>query len=57
MAGRPALVKQADIARAVKGARNGGLDVSGVEIRKDGTIVVLFGTPEKPTEPQHDIRL
>jgi hypothetical protein len=38
--------KQSDVTKAVKGARLAGLDVSRVEIGRDGRIVVIAGKPE-----------
>ena len=44
------------IARAVRGARAAGLDVTGVEVRPDGTIIVLTapdtGAPILTNEPK-----
>jgi len=35
--------KQADVRRAVQGARDAGVEVSGVEITREGTIRLTFG--------------
>lgn len=40
---RPTLISQADIARAVRAARQAG--AAAVEIRPDGTIYILVETP------------
>lgn len=40
---RPARFRQADLTRAVKGARASGLPVQRVEIDPNGKIVILFG--------------
>lgn len=42
---RPHRFKQADVARAVKGATAAGLCVSRVEIDAQGTIVLVLGSP------------
>jgi hypothetical protein len=39
---------QADVARALKGAKAAGVDVGRVEIDKDGKIVVVVGKPDAP---------
>jgi hypothetical protein len=46
-------VRQADIARAVKGAQAAGISVSRIEIDTDGRIVITFGSPqrEQPRDP------
>lgn len=43
MARRASLFTQADVERAVKAARNAGMDVGALEITKDGTIRVIVG--------------
>jgi hypothetical protein len=40
--------RQRDLVRALKGTKAAGLDVSKVEIDKDGKIVVIIGKPEEP---------
>jgi hypothetical protein len=57
---RPATFTQADVARAVRAAKQAGAEV--VEVRPDGTIVVLLkGAPAAPQKPMavvdHDIIL
>ena len=42
MGRRPCTFKQADLIRAVKAARNTGLDLERAEIAKDGTIALVF---------------
>lgn len=39
-----------DVARAIKAAKKGGLDVGRVEIDKDGRIAVISAMPETPSE-------
>jgi hypothetical protein len=41
----PHTFKQADLTRAIKGARAAGIDVAQIEIGKDGKIVIL---PKQP---------
>lgn len=53
MTRRAALFTQADIARAIRAARQSGAD--SVEIRSDGTIVVtLKGVPLQPDDPEDE---
>lgn len=57
---RPASFTQADVARAIRAARQAGAEA--VEVRRDGTIVVLLKslpiTPEDDPPPvKHDIIL
>jgi hypothetical protein len=40
---KPCLFRQSDIARAIRGARAGGLSVASVEIAGDGRIVIVAG--------------
>ena len=40
--------READIARALKGASKGGFPVGRVEICKDGAIVLVAGKPGEP---------
>lgn len=42
MANRPALAKQAEITRCVKGVRAAGLDVGKVVVGRDGSITVFL---------------
>jgi hypothetical protein len=51
--GRGVSVRQADIARAVKGVQAAGLSVLRVEIETDGRIVITFGHPQgyPPSDP------
>ena len=44
MANRPAQFRQADVKRAVKGARAAGLDVAKVVVAPDGQISIFIGT-------------
>lgn len=41
MARTPSMFRQSDVARALRGARDGGLDVGSVEIDPRGTITVF----------------
>jgi hypothetical protein len=43
MSRRPALLSQADVARAIRAARQTGAEC--VEVRRDGTIIVLLKAP------------
>ena len=49
MSRRPALVTQADVARAIRAAKQAG--AGAVEIRPDGTIRVILFTEPKADEP------
>lgn len=44
---RKAKFTQADVTRAVKGAVQGGLPISRVEVDQDGRIIILAGSPKK----------
>ena len=48
MARGPLTFRQSDLVRALKGAKAAGLDISKVEIDKDGKIVVIIGKPDAP---------
>lgn len=49
MTRRPAAFTQADITRAIRGARAGGLDVRSCRITADGDILISTATePDKP---------
>jgi hypothetical protein len=50
MSRRPAKTTQADISRAIRAARQAGVDA--IEVRPDGTIVVQIKAP--PTAPDSD---
>jgi hypothetical protein len=50
MSRRSALLSQADVARAIRAARQTGAEC--VEVRRDGTIVVLLKAP--PIAPSDD---
>ncbi len=41
--------RQGDVTKALKGARNAGVNVKGFEINRDGKIVVFTDNPESPT--------
>ena len=51
---RPALVTQADVARAIRAAKQAGADK--IEIRPDGTIVVVLTKKDEATEVVVDLR-
>jgi hypothetical protein len=53
MARRAATITQADVARAIRAARQTGADA--VEVRRDGTIVILLSAP--PIAPDLDDKL
>jgi hypothetical protein len=40
---RPAIITQADVARTIRAAKQAGAE--GVEVRRDGTIVILLRAP------------
>ena len=44
---RPATITQADVARAIRAAKQAGADA--VEVQPDGKIRILFGKPEGST--------
>jgi hypothetical protein len=57
---RPAIITQADVARAIRAARQAG--ASKVEIRPDGTIVILLsaqstGERDRQLDPRPEIVL
>ena len=47
---RPAVVTQADLARAIRAAKQAG--AGGVEIKPDGTIKVILSPPSTPDDFQ-----
>jgi hypothetical protein len=47
---RPAIITQADVARAIRAAKQGG--ATAVEVRPDGTIIVHIAAP--PIAPALD---
>lgn len=60
MSGRPALLTQAEVSRAVKGAKKAG--ASAVIIRRDGTILVELApsideSRSKPVEKRREVVL
>jgi hypothetical protein len=56
MSRRAATITQADVARAIRAAKQAGADA--VEVRRDGTIVVRLNAPPiTPEEPTPDIIL
>jgi hypothetical protein len=50
MARGPLTFRQRDLVRALKGAKAAGLEISKVEIDKDGKIVVVVGKPDTRTD-------
>ncbi len=50
----PAAFKKTDIRRAVEAARAAGLQVAGVEVRRDGSIFVRYGEPLAKDESRPD---
>lgn len=55
MARTPSHFRQCDVERAVKAARNAGVEVGGVEIAKDGTIRVMVKTDTANPPPKTDL--
>lgn len=49
---RPCTFKQLDVTRALRGAKAAGMDITQIEIGKDGKIVLFTG---KPGERNADI--
>ncbi len=43
MARSPSKFRQTDLTRAIKGARNAGVEVARAEIAKDGKIIIIIG--------------
>jgi hypothetical protein len=54
---RPAAFTQADVARAIRAAKQAGAE--SIEVRPDGTITVLLksAAPQEPTSLDHEIIL
>ncbi len=52
MARGPLTFRQCDLVRAIKGAKAAGLDISKVEIDKDGKIVVIIGKSDPTRDPK-----
>jgi hypothetical protein len=44
---QPCIFRQTDLTRALKGVRAAGMEIGRIEIRKDGVIVMVLGTPEE----------
>lgn len=53
MSRRPASLSQADVARAIRAARQTGAEC--VEVRRDGTIVVLLKAPTIAPADQFEV--
>jgi len=53
VARRPALFKQHDVMRAVRGAIAGGVEIQKVEIDRDGKIVLITG--RKPSSSYDEV--
>jgi hypothetical protein len=49
---QPCPFKQADVARAVKGARAAGIDVKKVVVRPDGRITITASRHDAQTSPK-----
>ena len=47
--------RQRDLTAAIKAAAKSGAAVARVEVRKDGTIVVIMGEPSPATVPETDM--
>ena len=52
MSRRPPKFRQADLTRALRGARAAGVQMTCVEIDKDGRIILMFA---KPTEQSDNV--
>lgn len=52
MSRSPALFRQSDLTRALKGAQAAGLSVARVEVDASGKLVVVIGEPAKAAEGQ-----
>jgi len=50
MARGPLTFRQSDLVRALKSAKAAGLEISKVEIDKDGKIVVIIGKSDAPSD-------
>lgn len=48
MARAPALFRQSDVTRAVRGVTAAGCEVARVEVDKDGRIIVTTGKAQEP---------
>jgi hypothetical protein len=46
----PRTFKQADVAAAIKAARQAGIEVARIEVDKAGKIVIVAGKPEEPVD-------
>jgi hypothetical protein len=53
---RPSTFKKTDVIRAAKAVLAAGLEVSRVEIGRDGAIVVVAGKPPEPSREADDGR-
>ena len=51
---RPCIFKKTDVTRATKAVLAAGLEIAGVEVRKDGSIIVVPGRPRETI--QDDLR-
>jgi hypothetical protein len=47
--------KQRDLTAALKAAAKSGAAIARVEVRRDGTIVVIMGEPSPATVPDSDM--
>jgi len=54
MSRTPSHFRQCDVERAVKAARNAGMEVGGVEIAKNGTIRVMVKVDSADQPPTRD---
>jgi hypothetical protein len=48
--------KQRDLVAALKAARKSGAQVARVEVKPDGTIVVIIGEPSTPEAKKGNVR-
>lgn len=47
MGRQPALIKQADLTRLIKGAVNAGVAVGRIEVKPDGSVIIFPGTGQE----------
>jgi hypothetical protein len=54
MARAPSILRQGDIARAVKAVRSCGVDIARIEIARDGRIVIIDATDAEPPKDENE---
>ena len=55
MARAPSILRQGDIARAVKAVRSCGVDIARIEIDTSGKIVIVTGKPLEASNQQDEL--